>query len=69
MKRINSIRLLPDIISFYFFIFLFFSPHPLSPVYTFLFEIGREGEKKEEEGGGGMRKKKKNGISREMFWK
>lgn len=69
MKRINSIRLLdvPDIISFYFFIFLFFSPHPLSPVYTFLFEIGREGEKKEEEGGGNEKEKEKWNIARNVL--
>lgn len=69
MKRINSIRLLdvPDIISFYFFISLFFSPHPLSPVYTFLFEIGREGKKKKKRGGKNEKEKEKWNIARNVL--
>lgn len=66
MKRINSIRLLPDTISFYFFIFLFFSP--LSLFIRFCAsEIGREGEKKEEEGGKNEKEKEKWNIARNVL--
>lgn len=53
-------------LSIFFYFFIFF-PHPLSPVYTFLFEIGREGKKKKKRGGGNEKEKEKWNIARNVL--